>query len=66
MTKIDKTARIVAIKKVTDIPFTKGTKVYARVAAVLTAPTVAAAMKRGARTSTIRFAVRKRMIRVAA
>lgn len=65
MTKnIEKTSKITAVKTVKDIPFAADTKVHGRVKAVLTSKTVADAIRKGARMSTVRFAVTKRMIKL--
>lgn len=63
MTKLlNPKAKIVVVKK--DNPFTPGTEVHKRMSAVLAAPTVGAAVKKGARTSTVRWAVAHRLVKV--
>ena len=67
MTKqLEKTAKIVAVKSVKDLTFTEGSAVHKRARAVLGAKTVGEALKRGARTSTVRWAVAKRFIKLGA
>lgn len=60
--KLDDTAKIVVLKK--DIPFREGTAVYKRARAVLSSKTVQEALKRGARTSTVRWFVAAKQIRL--
>lgn len=64
MTKIIPTAKITVVKK--ENPFTEGSKVAKRVGAVLKAKTVEEALKKGARTSTVRYCVKHRLVKVAA
>lgn len=66
MRVINTTDKITAVKTVADIPFTDGSAVHGRVRAVLTSKTVGAAIKKGARMSTVRYAVKHRLVRVAA
>jgi hypothetical protein len=62
--KLDPKAKIVVLKK--DIPFRTGTAVHKRAQAVYTGRTVEGALKRGARTSTVRWLVTGRYVKVAA
>jgi hypothetical protein len=57
-------AKIKVVKK--DNPFTEGTKVYKRVAAVLASRTVEQALKKGARRSTVHWMKAHRLIQVSA
>lgn len=60
--KLEETAKIVVLRK--DIPFREGTAVYKRAQAVLRSKTVAEALKRGARTSTVRWFVACKQVRL--
>lgn len=58
-------ARITVIAKAEN-PFTPGSAVYKRVEAVIKAKTVADALKKGARKSTVKWARDHKIVRVAA
>lgn len=63
MTKpIEKTAKIVVLKQ--DNPFRPETAVHRRARAVLTSKTVADALRKGARTSTVRWLMAGRYVSV--
>jgi hypothetical protein len=63
MTKpIETNAKLIIVKN--DNPFREGTAVHKRARAVLTSTTVAQALKKGARTSTVRYLVGKRQVKV--
>ena len=67
MTKITDDMKIVRVVKTAEAnPFTPGTKVHKRVAAVLRCKTVDAAKRAGARASTVRYLANAKIIRVAA
>lgn len=61
---VDPAAKIVVVKS--DNPFREGTAVHKRAQVVLSAKgkPVADVLKRGARTSTVRFLVRARLVRL--
>jgi hypothetical protein len=65
MTKqLEPTAKIIVLKK--DVPFREGTAVHKRGQAVLRSKTVAEALKRGARPSTVRYFVECKQVRLVA